>query len=32
MDKVGANIHSSINGIVESVDTEKIVINGENVK
>ena len=32
MDKVGANIHSSINGIVETVDTEKIVINGENVK
>ena len=32
MDKVGANIHSSINGIVESVDTEKIVINGESVK
>ncbi len=32
MDKVGANIHSSIDGIVETVDTEKIVINGENVK
>ena len=32
MDKVGANIHSSINGIVESIDTEKIVINGENIK
>ena len=28
MDKVGANIHSSINGVVESVDAEKIVING----
>ena len=32
IDKVGANIHSSINGIVESIDTEKIVINGENIK
>lgn len=32
MDKVGANIHSSIDGIVETVDSEKIVINGENIK
>ena len=32
MDKVGANIHSSINGIVEYADSEKIVINGESIK
>ena len=30
-DKVGANIHASISGIVENIDSEKIVINGEKV-
>lgn len=30
-DKVGANIHASINGIVENIDSEKIVINGEKI-
>lgn len=28
-DKVGANIHASIKGVVENIDSEKIVVNGE---